>query len=1311
MSKPAVSSHLLGILFLLGSALLAPGLAAQEKAASEAKEPPYKRMLSGEAGKRAADLSKKIQELQRSGKFADAVPLVKEICELRRRHQGAGHWQTVSARWELDLCQKLASAPASDRKDHERSLELHTQARELHARGRYREAESLFRKVLAIQQRLFRDDHPNTAVVYNRVGESVQAQGNYATAELLFGAGLAVCKRLLGEEHPDTVGSYNNLARNLEAQAKYPAAESHYRNALAIAEKLLGEEHPDTAAIYNNLAGNLEAQAEYQAAEPLYRKALAIAKKVLGERDARTAACHNNVAVNLGVLGKYAAAEPHFRTALKIRRAIWGDRHPETAQSFDNLAANLRDQGEYTAAEPLARTALTIRQTVLGEGHLDTAHSFWNLADILGKEGKYGAAEPLARKALTIRRHVLGEEHPLTADSCASVGDSLCDQGKYAEAELLFREAVAIRRKILGPEHPTTATGYRLLAFNLNAQGKYDGAGLLFQKALAIEQKILGEQHPDTAASCNGLALNFEDQRKYAEAEVFLRRVLAIRRKVVGEEHPDTAASYNNLAHNLTKQRRFAEAERLLGEALAVCRKAFAGDDPYTAVAYNSLAQALNDQGKHTEAELFYRKALAIFQARHGEKHPRTAVSYNNLAANLMDLGKYEEAESTALRAVRTLDRARIYASFQGLERAVYAAKHPSCLLAAALQARNGKPLQAWQSLEADLARGLLDDLSARHSRPLLTAERDRENQLLKTLQSLEDQLVALAISKTPRPELQKKIDALQEKRDQTQRALLEFQQQLVEKYGPAVGQVYDCARIQSHLGPETALLAWVDLAGRSTAADPNGEHWACLLRSSGDPIWVKLPGSGPRGRWSADDDKLPSEIRALCSAGPGKDASAWKQPIARFARQRLTPLQKDLQAAHGLPAVKHLVILPSRHLLGVPIEVLTERYTVSYAPSGTFFSWLQEKKRPGNRPAQLLAVGDPTFAPPAEIAKETPLPAHGILVMAVLPQSNAARAGIKADDVMLCYGGTKLTSLSDLPKAVKKYAAEAAGKKVAVELWRDGKTLSVQLAAGPLGVQLHKQAAAETFAAQRQGDKLMRSALDKTYSPLPGTRREVEAIAGLFSASRTMLGAKASAQAIGRLGEDEQLSQFAYLHIATHGELNNRVALQSALVLAGGPESAHSCITAEQILRTWKLDADLVTLSACQTGLGQPAGGEGYLGFSQALFLAGARSLVVSLWKVDDTATALLMVRFYENLLGRRAGLKAPMPKAEALAEAKRWLRGLTMKEAETLAKNLPTLERIGTASGRPRPTAASDRPYEHPYYWAAFILIGDPR
>jgi CHAT domain-containing protein len=134
---------------------------------------------------------------------------------------------------------------------------------------------------------------------------------------------------------------------------------------------------------------------------------------------------------------------------------------------------------------------------------------------------------------------------------------------------------------------------------------------------------------------------------------------------------------------------------------------------------------------------------------------------------------------------------------------------------------------------------------------------------------------------------------------------------------------------------------------------------------------------------------------------------------------------------------------------------------------------------------------------------------------------------------------------------------------------------------------------------------------------------------------------------------------------------------------------------------------------------LGRDAGGEGLVGFTQALLMSGTRSVCLSLWKVDDTATALLMQRFYANLLGRRAGLSAPMPKAEALREAKAWLRGLRRSEVLALtAEQSGGIERgKGTKARQSAEAAATvpsggdnDRPYEPPHFWAAFVLAGDP-
>lgn len=246
----------------------------------------------------------------------------------------------------------------------------------------------------------------------------------------------------------------------------------------------------------------------------------------------------------------------------------------------------------------------------------------------------------------------------------------------------------------------------------------------------------------------------------------------------------------------------------------------------------------------------------------------------------------------------------------------------------------------------------------------------------------------------------------------------------------------------------------------------------------------------------------------------------------------------------------------------------------------------------------------------------------------------------------------------------------------------------------------------------------------------LPGTRREVQAIAQLFQHSHKdarialLQGRDASEQQLGAFATAGKLAQYRYLHLATHGVADSRRALQSALVLAqddlpdplqqvmAGKPVYDGRLTAEQILRTWNLDAELVVLSACESALGKPGGGEGYLGFAQALFLAGARSLVLSLWKVDDTATALLMTRFYQNLLGHRDGLKQPLPKAMALQEAKRWLQRLPQVEVKRLAAQLPAgPERVGTTVGPRRDPAlpGHPHPYAHPYYWAAFILIGD--
>jgi tetratricopeptide (TPR) repeat protein len=1104
-------------------------------------------------------------------------------------------------------------------------------------------------------------------------------------------------RRVQGETHWQT----QDARRLLELLEKVAALPAKAQAELAEAEKLDADGHK-----------LLERERNAEAI-PQFRRALDLRRRHLGEQHFEVATAENHLAASLDLVGKHTAAEPLHRRALAINQKVLGEDHPFTALCYDHVARNLDDQGRFAAAEPLYRRALAIHLKVLGEDHPDTAQSLNSVASNLDVQGKYALAEPLFRRALTLRQKALGEDHPDTTLSYDNLAHSLYAQGRYAEAELLVRRALLLRLTALGEDDPDTALSHNSLAMILDAQGKYAEAEPLFRRALALHQKVLGEDHPATATVYDNLARNLRTQGRHAEAEPLFCRALALRLKALGEGHPYTAQSYLNLAANLNDLGKYAEAERLLRRALAVCLKTLGEDHPATAAVCNNLAVSLGAQGRFAEAEPLARRALTVCLKTLGEEHPHKAQSYTNLALNLYAQGKYAVAEATWAQAVQSYDIARLRSSPTGLDRAAFEGAPLIWPARPACQARLGQPLSAWRSLEAGLARGLLDDFSTRLTSELSPAERQRQQGLNVALDRLDRQVTALLLANQPSEADRARLREAAHERQAAQAELAHLAADL------AARQVYDRRRIQEQLAPDAAWIAWVDLKGEPKAVNPSGEHWACVLRHQGDPAWVRLPGAGSGGAWTEDDNDLVGRFRLAVSASPGHSREDQEALTRQVAAQRLAPLEPALRATADLPAVKHLLVCPVWQMAGVPVETLTDQYVVSYVPSGTLFARLQELRRakgPAGTGSTLFALGDPAFRKrPAE--KEDVLPESGVLITALVPRGNADRSGLQPGDVLLAYGDKKVSGPADL-----RPAAPLAAKEVTVQVWRHGQLLQRKVQPGPLGVRIAPQPAPVALRQQRDTRRVLRASTGPYYPRLPSTRMEVRTIASFFDQPLVLLDSAASAGRLAALVRKDELRRFRYLHFATHGTVNDRVALQSALILAPdprpaglGPTSASlpesgGHLTAAQMLQ-WKLDAELVTLSACQSGLGKQAGGEGYLGFAQALFLAGARSVLVSLWKVDDTATALLMARFYQNLLGKRPGLKAPLPKAEALHEAKLWLRDLTAVEVEALQNELRAGQFGAGPAAKRQVDADAERPYAHPHYWAAFILFGDPQ
>jgi CHAT domain-containing protein/lipopolysaccharide biosynthesis regulator YciM/ketosteroid isomerase-like protein len=196
----------------------------------------------------------------------------------------------------------------------------------------------------------------------------------------------------------------------------------------------------------------------------------------------------------------------------------------------------------------------------------------------------------------------------------------------------------------------------------------------------------------------------------------------------------------------------------------------------------------------------------------------------------------------------------------------------------------------------------------------------------------------------------------------------------------------------------------------------------------------------------------------------------------------------------------------------------------------------------------------------------------------------------------------------------------------------------------------------------------------DEPLSPLPDAEKEVNALGRLYrsGSSSVLIGEQAREATV-----KTEAHKYEVLHFATHAVLDDRNPLYSRIILSRteGDMQEDGLLEAWEIMKL-DLNAELVVLSACQTARGRVAAGEGVIGMSWALFVAGSPAAVVSQWKVDSARSSELMIEFHRNLLHNERAGKAAVTKSEALRQAAlKLLHG----------------------------------PYNHPAYWAGFILIGD--
>lgn len=503
--------------------------------------------------------------------------------------------------------------------------------------GHGTEAMEIFKKVLG-------SENPDYAILSSHLAGYYLYVGNYAEAIRLQTEATEVLKKALGPENTNYAISLSNLALYNSKLGNYAKAIGIETEAMNIFKKVLGSRHPDYAMSLNNLATYNAYDGNYAEAVRLVTEAIDNLKIVLGSEHPTYATSLGNLALYNSKLGNNSKAIKIGTEATEILKKILGPEHPDYATSLDNLATYYSDYGNFSEALKLGTEAMEIRKRILGTEHPDYAKSLCNLAQFYYNIGNYVEAIKLGTEALEVFKKVLGTEHPDYAVCLNNLAGYYADYGNYKEAIKLWKESVEIRKKVLGTEHPDYATSLNNLATYYSDIGNFQEALRLGTEAMEIRKRVLGTENCEYAISLNNLATYSSDIGIYTEAIRLETEAMGIRKRVLGTEHPDYAKSLGNLAVYNSKVGNFVEAIRLGTEAKEIRKRVLGTEHPDYAKSLSDLAFFNANLGNYAKALRLETEAIEIRKSILGPEHPDYAKSLSNLAQYNYSLGIYTEA-------------------------------------------------------------------------------------------------------------------------------------------------------------------------------------------------------------------------------------------------------------------------------------------------------------------------------------------------------------------------------------------------------------------------------------------------------------------------------------------------------------------------------------------------------------------------------------------------------------------------------------------------------------------------------------------
>ena len=1230
------------------------------------------------------------------GLYGKAEPLYRQVLEIRKQVQGQRH---------PDYGSSLSNLAC-----------LYDEMRN------YSQAEALYREALDVIRRAQGDRHPNYSFALNNLALLYLHMGDNAKAARLLQQAVEIEKEVWGEHSPHYATALDNLAGIYQQRKDFPKAEALQRQAMAIDKETLGEKNPAYAFCLHNLATLYCDMEEYAKAEPLFRQAMAIRRQATSEKHPLYRSSLMGLLQSLFGLakadaeqGKFAAARKAFEECRNIQVSLFGEKSWQVDDTRRDLAdidrlekmdANLRsqlaaanrlvkqadklmDESRYREAIPLLKQALKVQQTILGEEHWQSISSLSDLGFLYRRVGDLSQAEIADRRVLTLATAVLGEQHPQTATSLQNLARVYESLGEFAQAEPLYRRSLELRKKISLQPDDYYANTLNSLAFIALDLGQYAKCESMFQEALRIRKGLRGEESPEYAHGLLALGWYYIQAGDYAKAEPVTRQAVAIYKNTRGESHPEYAAALDHLGTVYMKLRNYAKAEPLYQEAMAIRKQVLGEQHEDYGISLNNLALLYKDTGQFAKAEPLYRHLMTLQKQMFGQHAAAYVLEMCNVADLYDAMGRHAEAEPLLDEALAT--RAQKF----GKEHPDYA---ESLRLLALHYARMKHAEKALPLIQQAI------QVLRRHFDRTVAAQSERQQLAFRaSIRGSFDLYLSLTAQlKAPSDEVYCEVLTWKAPVSTMQLALRRMRHAQEKEGGQS-----ERTRLFAELEQATHALA-----ARSHAVPDPGAP--IPLREELQELSEKIENLQQKLAAASVDFRKALESHQVTAGDIGEALPADAVLVDFVEYGRFQPPEKE-KSGKELSWPMHLAAFVVRHgqpiqrielgpiePIGQAIDAWRKNYGLSGMAAGDLRRLLWEPLSVLIDPARVVLISPssalarlPFAALPGKLPNTYLLDEHALALIPVprllpglmgsTPAASPSPSLLLVGDVDFGADPGRSTQLAEARSAIHRYA-----------------TLY--------------------------------------WPPLPGTRDEVMAIETSFrrrfgnAACVELTKDQATKSAVQR-----EAGKHEYLHFSTHGFFNlpqapaaatDRAAiaelgrdsgpghkvtdyqpgLLSGLALSGANRPAEEgkddgILTALEVEEMDLSRVQLATLSACETGLGQSAGGEGLLGLQRAFQTAGAKAVVTSLWKVPDEETKALMAAFYTNLWQKKL---SPL---ESLRQAQlAMLHGSGHQAGRLRAPDFSQTTEL-SAGGVAEKPATAGRTALSPVYWAAFVLSGDWR